>query len=448
MKITETNKKGLTHTFKVVVPADEFEAEVQKRLQDIATKVKLPGFRPGKVPMNVVEQKYGQAVKGEAAEALVQQGSRQAFEENKLKAANTPKVDIGAFEDGKDFEFTVEAEVLPEIKPVDLTKVEVQKLTAEVTQKEIDEALKRLAQSRRETEVLNEDRPTKTGDIIVIDFVGSIDGKEFKGGKGKDYYLELGSNTFIPGFEDQLTGKKIGEKTLVNVAFPANYHVKELAGKQALFDVDIKELRKVKDVEMNDDFAKLFGKDTLDALKELVKDELAKEYANVSHIHLKRAILDALAPLCDFEAPQSMVDMEFDAIWKQYEAAKARGELDEDEKNAKEEDLKKEYKGIAERRVKLGLLLAEIANLNKITLSQDDLTKAIMAEARRYPGQEQKVFDFYAKNERALDTLRAPLFEEKVIDFVADNIKVNEKQLTVAELYAYDPDAKDNKKNK
>lgn len=448
MKITETNKQGLTHSFKVVVPAADFNAEVQKRIADAAGKVKLPGFRPGKVPLNVVEQKYGAALKGEAAEALIQEASRKAMEENKLKPADAPKVDVTVFEDGKDFEFTLTVEVLPEIKPVDFSKIEVQKLVSEVTDKEINDALARLAQSRRSTEPSDEKRPTQKGDIVVIDFVGSIDGKEFKGGKGKDYYLELGSNTFIPGFEEQLIGKNIGDKVTVNVKFPETYHVKELAGKDAVFDVDLKELRKIKDAEMNDDFAKSFGKDTMDALKELVKEELSKEYANVSHIHLKRAILDALAPLCDFEAPQSMVDLEFDSIWKQYEAAKQRGELDDDEKNTPEDDLKKEYKAIAERRVKLGLLLAEIANLNKIALTQEDLNKAIMAEARRYPGQEQKVFDFYTQNPRAMDTLKAPLFEEKVIDFITGKVKINEKVLPVADLYAYDPDAKDNKKKK
>jgi len=215
-----------------------------------------------------------------------------------------------------------------------------------------------------------------------------------------------------------------------------------LAGKLAVFETTIKELRQYKEATLNDEFAKTFGQDTMDALRNLIKEELTKEYANVSKVHLKRAILDALAPLCKFDAPQSMVDMEFDAIWKQFESAKARGQLDEDEKKAKEEDLKKEYKDIAIRRVKLGLLLAEIANQNKITLDASDVQKAVAAEAARYPGQEKQVYDFYQKNPRAMGALRAPLFEEKVVDFVAGKIQTTEKKMTPEELYAFDPDKK------
>ncbi len=442
MKISQTNKKGLIQTFTVVVPADEFKAAYDKKLAETATKIKLPGFRPGNIPVAIVEQKYGQAIKGETAETLIQEGSRQVLEENKIKAAGAPKIDVAKFDDGKDFEFSVEVETLPEVGTVDFSKVSVQKLTAEVTDKEVEDALKRLAESRRETQVIEANRPTQKDDVIVIDFTGTIDGKEFRGGSGKDFYLALGSNTFIPGFEDQLTGKNIGDKVDVNVTFPAEYHVKELAGKAAVFATTLKELRAYKDATVNDDFAKAFGQDTLDALKGLIREELTKEYANVSKVHLKRSILDALAPLCKFDAPQSMVDMEFDAIWKQFENAKARGQLDADEKNAKEEDLKKEYRQIAERRVKLGLLLAEIANQNKVTLSKEDVSKAVAAEAARYPGQEKQVFDFYQKNPRAMDALRAPLFEEKVVDFVASQIKTEEKKMTPEELYAFDPDKK------
>ena len=442
MKITENKSKGLIKSFKVIVPADEFKTAYAKKLAETATKIKLPGFRPGNIPVNIVEQKYGQAIKGETAEALIQEASRQAMVENKLKAAAAPKVDVATFEDGKDFEFSIEVEVLPEIEAVDFSKVKVEKLVADVTQEEIEKAVKRLADARRETEVISEKRPTKDGDVVVIDFVGTIDGKEFRGGSGKDFYLALGSNTFIPGFEAQLVGKNVGDKVSVNVNFPAEYHVKDLAGKPAVFETTIKELRQYKEATLNDEFAKTFGQDTMDALRNLIKEELTKEYANVSKVHLKRAILDALAPLCKFDAPQSMVDMEFDAIWKQFESAKARGQLDEDEKKAKEEDLKKEYKDIAIRRVKLGLLLAEIANQNKITLDASDVQKAVAAEAARYPGQEKQVYDFYQKNPRAMGALRAPLFEEKVVDFVAGKIQTTEKKMTPEELYAFDPDKK------
>ena len=442
MNITEKKSEGLLKSFNVVVPADEFKAAYDKKLAQTAAKIKLPGFRPGNTPLNIVEQKYGQAVKGETAEALINEASTKIMVDNKLRAASSPKIDVGTFEDGKDFEFSVEVEILPQIETVDFASLTVEKPVAEVTEEEVNKALKRLADARRSTEVINEDRETKDGDVVVIDFVGTIDGVEFKGGSGKDFYLGLGSNTFIPGFEPQLVGKKIGDVVDVKVTFPAEYHVKDLAGKEALFKTTLKELRQYKDAELNDDFAKTFGQDTMDALKNLIKEELSKEYANVSKMHLKRAILDVLAPTCTFEAPKSMVDMEFDAIWKQFENAKARGQLDEDEKNASEEDLKKEYKDIALRRVKLGLLLAEIANQNKITLDATDIQKAISAEAARYPGQEKQVFEFYQKNPRAMEALRAPLFEEKVIEFVAEKIQTTEKKMTPEELYAFDPDKK------
>ena len=442
MNITEKKSEGLLKSFTVVVSADEFKSAYDKKLTETASKVKLPGFRPGNTPANIVEQKYGQAIKGETAEALINDASRQIMIENKLKAATSPKIDVETFEDGKDFEFSVEVEVLPEIGTIDFSNVAVEKPVAEVTEEEINKALKRLADARKSTEIINEDRLTREGDIVVIDFVGTINGEEFKGGSGKDFYLALGSNTFIPGFEPQLVGKQIGETVDVNVTFPTDYHAKDLAGKEALFKTTLKELRQYKEAELNDDFAKTFGQETMDSLKNLIKEELSKEYANVSKMHLKRAILDALAPICTFEAPVSMVDMEFDAIWKQFENAKARGQLDEDEKNTSEEDLKKEYKDIALRRVKLGLLLAEIANQNKITLDPTDIQKAISAEAARYPGQEKQVFEFYQKNPRAMEALRAPLFEEKVVDFVAEKIQTTEKKMTPEELYAFDPDKK------
>ena len=442
MKITENKSKGLLKSFKIVVPADEFNAEYKKKLAETATKVKIPGFRPGNTPLNIVEQKFGQAVKGETAEALIQKASKQAMTENNLKASSSPKIDFDKFEDGKDFEFSIEIEVLPEIKPVDFSKIKVEKLVADVTEEEVNKALKRLADTRRETEIISEKRPTKEGDVVVIDFTGSVEGKEFRGGSGKDFYLALGSKTFIPGFEEQLVGKNAGDKVTVNVNFPMEYHVKELAGKPAIFETTIKELRRYKDAKLDDDFAKTFGQTTIDALKALIKTELAKEYGNVSKLHLKRAILDALAPLCDFEAPQSMIDMEFNSIWKQFETAKARGQLDEDEKKAKEEDLKKEYKDIAIRRVKLGLLLAEIANQNNIKLEQKDVQKAFEAELARYPGQAHEVSEFYRKNPQAMEALQAPLFEEKVINFISDKVQTTEKKMTPEQLYAFDPDKK------
>lgn len=433
-------KNKLAHSFTVVIPAKEFTDKQTAKLEEIRKEAKIQGFRPGQAPLNIIRSKYENAVKGEVLDELIQTYTEKTFEENKIRPALRPKVEIKTFEDGKDIEYTIDVESLPEIQPVDFKTLSIEKIVSEATDKEIDAALEKLANARKTTEIINEDRETKTGDVIVIDFVGSIDGEEFKGGTGKDYYLDLGSNTFIPGFEDQLTGHKIGEKVDVNVTFPENYHAKDLAGKKALFKVDIKELRKYKTPEMNDELAKTFGSDSLDALKDMIKTELNKEYANIARMHTKRALLDALAEAHSFDVPQGMVDMEFDAIWKQFEEAKKNNQLDEDEKSKSEEDLKAEYRQIAERRVRLGLLLAEVANENKITLSKEDLTNAVMAEARRYPGQEKVVFEYYQKNPQALDALKAPMFEEKVVDHILSVVQTVEKKMTAEELYAYNPD--------
>ena len=439
-------KNKLAHSLKVVIPSAAFTAKIDTRLSEIQKEAKFPGFRPGQAPMNLIKSKYEAAVKGEALDALVQEEVQKAFEKEKIKPALRPKVELEKFEDGKDITVKIEVEALPEIKVKELADLTVDTMKAEAGAEEIETSLKKMAlnvmmQPKKDgfeaTEKVEESRKTKKDDVLVIDFVGSIDGKEFQGGTGKDYYLQLGSNTFIPGFEDQLTGHKVGDKVDVEVTFPADYHAKDLAGKKAVFKTDIKELRRFN----FDALAKFFKMENLDKLKEMIKAELEKEYAHVARMHAKRALLDVLAKEYDFDIPQGMLDMEYNSIMAQYEQAKKTNKLSDDEKNKPEDDLKKEYRDIADRRVRLGLLLAEIANLNKVVLTQEDLTNAVLAEARRYPGQEKMVFEFYQKNPKALDSLRAPLFEEKVVDFILGKVKRNEKAVSVKDLYAYDPDA-------
>ncbi len=438
--MTKTN--SLAHSFTIVIPTKEFTAKIDAKLKEIAKEAKIQGFRPGQAPMTLIKSKYENAVKGEVLDTLIQEQVEKTFKDKDIKPALRPKVELKKFEDGQDIEISVEVEALPKIQPADFKTIAIERMNAVAGDDEVAKALERLQMGKRKTEIVDEKRATKTGDIIVIDFVGSIDGEEFKGGKGKDYYLDLGSNTFIPGFEDQLTGKEIGSQVDVNVTFPEDYHAKELAGKKALFKVDIKELRKVVKPELDDEFAKSLGMENMDKLKSMVKEELDKEYKNVSRMHAKRALLDKLAEAHSFDVPQGMVDMEFESIWKQFEQAKKDGQLDEDEKTKSEEDLKNEYRAIAERRVRLGLLLAEVANQNKITLSQEDVTNAVMREARRYPGQEKMVFEYYQKNPQALDAIRAPMFEEKVVDYILGEINITDKDVTVDDLYAYNPDAK------
>lgn len=435
-------KNKLAHSFSITIPATVFQDKMTQKLAEIQKEAKIQGFRPGQAPLSLIKSKYESAVKGEVLDALVQEYVDKTFKENDVRPALRPKIELKQFEDGKDIELTVDMEALPKVVPTDIKTLELTKMSAEAGEEEINEALKKLADSKKTTELLDEKRATKTGDVVVIDFTGSIDGAEFKGGSGKDYYLNLGSNTFIPGFEDQLVGHEIGETVDVNVTFPDTYHAKDLVGKKALFKVVLKELRRFKTPEIDDAFAKLFGAESADKLKEMIKTELNREYGRIARMHAKRALLDKLAETHDFEVPAGMVDLEFDSIWRQFEEAKKNGALDEDEKNKSEDALKKEYRDIAERRVRLGLLLAEIANQNKVSLTQEDLTAAVMAEARRYPGQEKTVFEYYQKNPRALDALRAPLFEEKVVDFILDTAKVADQKVSVKDLYAYDPDKK------
>lgn len=441
-------KNALQHSLTLKVPYATFEGLLTKKLEEIQKNAKIQGFRPGHAPLDLIKTKYGSSVKGEVLDDLIQEKTTAELKKQDIRPAARPELKLETFEEGKEIVWTISVEALPKIEVKPFDTLAITKLTAKPNDEEINAALDRLANAKRKTQKIEANRATKKGDIVVIDFVGSIDGKEFKGGSGKDYFLDLGSNTFIPGFEDQLIGKKIGDKVDVDVTFPEAYHAKELAGKKALFKVDLKELREVVKPAFDDDFAKEFGMKTMDDMKKAVADELQKEYDKVSRMHQKRALLDALAVQYSFEIPQSMVDGEFQAIWNQFEDAKKKNQLDEDEKKKSEDELKKEYRAIAERRVRLGLLLAEVANLNNITVAREDLSKALMAEAQRYPGQEKMVIEYYQKNPQALDMIKAPLFEEKVVDYILGKAKITEKELSVKELYDFDPDKQEVKKEK
>lgn len=435
MQVTETKTEGLKHSFKVVVPAETIASKVTDKIKSIGENASIPGFRKGKAPESFLRQRYEKAVIGEVLDELVQSETNKTLSDRSLRPAMRPKIEIVSFDEGKDLEFTLDVEVVPEITPVDFGTISLDKLIAEISDDEVEKALERLAAGRSESEPVKEDRAAEKGDITVIDFVGSIDGVEFPGGKGENYYLELGSGSFIPGFEDQLVGKKAGEKVDVKVPFPADYHAKDLAGKDAVFAVTVKELRAKKDPEINDDFAKLFGKNSVDELREMIRLELSREYEGVSMNNLKRVLLDALADAHSFPVPEGMLDLEFDAIWKQVQSAKDKNQLDEEDAEKSEDELKAEYRSIAERRVRLGLLLAEIGMKNKISVTDADVNRAILMEARQFPGQEKAVFEFYNKHPEMLDRLRAPLFEEKVIDFILKGVKLNEVKVSPEELY-------------
>lgn len=442
MNVTELKSEGLKKVFKVVVPAAEFGKTVDEKLKGIAKTVKMQGFRAGKAPLAMVKQKYEASVKGEALEDLVQKTAQQVVKEQNLRPVMLPDVKITVFKEGEDIEFEVSVENMPEIKFDGLKDIALDKYMAEVPAEEVEKALNYIANSRKETNKVEDGRVSQNGDTTVIDFVGSVDGVEFQGGKGNNYPLELGSNSFIPGFEDQLIGKKAGDKVDVKVKFPENYHAKDLAGKDAVFAVEIKELRAPKAVEINDEFAKSLGEESLDKLKASIAERIKADYEAASKMKLKRQLLDILDKNYNFEVPQSLVDAEYKSIVDQYEQAKKYNQLDESEKAKSEEDLLAEYKDIAVRRVKLGLLLSEIGQNAKVTITADDINKAIMNEARKYPGQEKAVFDFYVKNKQAVENLKAPVFEEKIVDYILGQAKINDKIVSVEELYNFNEENK------
>lgn len=445
MKITELKTEGLNKSYKVVIENKDFVKEVDAKLARIAKQVKLPGFRAGKAPMTMVKQKYLNEVMGEALDDAIRNGSNKVMADNKLRPATQPAIKIVTFGEDKDVEFDMDVEVLPEIKLGDFSKISLNKYVADVPAEEVEKAVSYLANARKETTVVD-GKVAQKGDTVMINFVGSVDGVEFNGGKGDNYPLELGSGSFIPGFEDQLIGAKAGDKVDVKVKFPENYHAKDLAGKDSVFVVTVKEVREPKAVEINDELAKSLGAESLEKLKENLTNRIKADYENASRMKLKRHLLDALDKEYDFEVPNSLVDAEYKAIVEQYEQAKKYNQLDEEEKNKKEADLLKEYKDIAIRRVKLGLLLSEVGQDAKVTIKPEDINAAIMNEAKKYPGQEQMVLDYYLKNKQAVEALKAPIFEEKIIDHVISIVNLNEKKVSVEELYKFDEEKKSSKK--
>jgi trigger factor len=434
MQVTETLNEGLKRGYTVVVSAADIATKLELELDDLAKKVRLPGFRPGKAPKGVLRQRYGQSVMGDVLQRAVQDSSNQAILERGLKPALQPKIEVVNFAEGKDLEFKLDVEVLPEIVPVDFKTIEIERLKAEPGEAEIAKALDSLARSQKQTKKVEESRPAKTGDTVVIDFEGFLDGVAFQGGKGSDHPLELGSNQFIPGFEDQLVGKKAGEACDVNVTFPQPYANDQLAGKPATFKVTVKELREAIPLVQNDEFAKGLGFEDLETLKKAVKDQLSRELQRHSRAKMKRQLLDKLADAHSFPVPPGMVEAEFAQIWGQVEEERKRGYEDPEHKGKSDDQIKAEYRTIAERRVRLGLLLAEVGRVNNVQVAQEEVNRALAEQARRYPGQERELVDFYRKNPEALAQLRAPIFEDKVIDFIVELAKVTDKSVSSDEL--------------
>jgi len=440
MQVVEKSSEGLSRVIAVTIPATELNEKLDARLKEVAPQMKLKGFRPGKVPLAHVKKTFGRDLMGEIVNTALNETSQKALDEAKVRPAAPAEMKLTSDMDkvltgGEDLAYEMELEVMPEFTPVDPKTLKLNRPTYEASDADLDEALTELAGQAK----TYEDKKGKTvkaaeGDQLTIDFVGKIDGEAFEGGSAEDADLVIGSNRFIPGFEEQLKGVKVGDEKTIEVTFPEDYQAKHLAGKAATFDVTVKAIKAEAPATIDDDFAKRIGIESLDKLKELLRSNLNQQYSGAARFKLKRALLDELDKAHDFPLPPKMVEAEFDGIWQQVQADKDAGRLPEEDAKKSEKKLKEEYRKIAERRVRLGLVLAEIGRANNVTVSDQELNNALLAEARRYPGQERQVLDFYRQNPNAAAQMRAPIYEEKVCDLIFGVAEVTDAPITKEEL--------------
>jgi trigger factor len=441
MQVTETAAAGLKREYRVVVPATDLEAKVNERLDDLKGRVQMRGFRPGKVPVNHLKRIYGKSAMAEVIEAAVREANQKIIDDHGLKLATEPKVVLsteeGAVENvisGKaDLAYTVELEIVPPIALTDFKGIKLERLTAEVADAEVDQALAAIAEQNKPFTAKSE--AANKGDRVTISFQGTMDGQPFEGGSGDDVPLLLGSGRFLPGFEDNLIGLTPGESRSFDQKFPDDYPAAALAGKTAAFAVTVKTVEAPGEVTLNDDFAKTLGLDSLAKLRDALRERLQRDHAAASRQKLKRALLDQLDERHKFESPPTLVEQEFNNVWSAIENdLKQQGRTFADE-GTTEEKARAEYRSIAERRVRLGLVIAEIGEKNNITVSEEQLRAAVMEQVRQMPGREQEVWDYYRNNPNALAALRAPLFEDKVVDFVLELADVTDKQVSREELF-------------
>lgn len=435
MQVTETKNDGLSREYSVTITGSDLDARVDARLTEVAGDIRVPGFRPGKVPLAVLRQRFASSVLGEVIEKTVTETSKEVLDEREIRPAGQPKIEISSFDKGSDLIYTIGVDLMPEIAPMDFSSIALTRLKPKIETSEIEESLERLAKDFRKTEPAADGAKAASGDVAVIDFVGKVDGVAFDGGTAEGHNLELGSNRFIPGFEDQLVGAKKGDEKQVKVTFPEDYGSAELAGKDAVFDVTVQDVQIYVDNEINEDFAKSLGLESLDQLRDQVRERLESDYSNVARSRLKKDLLDVLSDGHNFDVPPAMVDGEFDQIWSQVEQAKEADSLDEEDKGKSDDELKSDYRDIAVRRVKLGMLLSEVGRINAIEVSQEDIQRAAITEAQKYPGQERQVMEFYQSNQEAQASLRAPLMEDKVVDFILEMAKITDNEVPVAELF-------------
>jgi trigger factor len=446
MQVTETLAEGLKHEFQISVPASDLDAKADARLVDLKDKVRLNGFRPGKVPVSHLKKVYGRSVMAETIDQTIRDTNSQIFTERGFRLATEPKITMPteqkAVEDilaGKsDLTYTVSIEVVPPIQLADFKSFTVEKPIAEVTDSDVDDAIKRIADQNRTYAAKGDGAKAESGDRVTISFKGTIDGAPFEGGTGEGIAVTTGSNTFIPGFEEQLIGIATGETRSLKVPFPKNYANDKLAGQPAEFETTATLIEAPQETKIDDEFAKSLGLESLDKLKQAARERLSMEFAGATRQRVKRMLLDRLDESHRFEAPPSLVEEEFKLMWNSIKAEmESSGKTFADE-DTTEEAAKEEYHKIADRRVRLGLVLSEIGEKNKITVTDDEVSRAVIERARQMPGREKEVWDYYRNNPNALAQLRAPIYEDKVVDFILELANVTEKKVTREDLYKDD----------
>jgi trigger factor len=446
MQVTETLAEGLKHEFKISVPASDLDAKADAKLVDLKDKVKLNGFRPGKVPVSHLKKVYGRSVMAETIDQTIRDTNTQIFTDRGFKLATEPKItmpteqkEVEELLAGKtDLTYTVAIEVVPTIQRADFKSFSVEKPVVDVTDAEVDEAIKRIAEQNRPYAAKAEGAKAENGDKVTISFKGSIDGVPFDGGTGEGIAVVIGAGQFIPGFEEQLVGIGSGETRTLKVTFPKNYASEKLAGQPAEFETTATLIEAPGETEINDEFAKTLGLESLDKLKEAARERLVAEFAGATRQRVKRALLDRLDDSHKFEAPPSLVGEEFNLMWNSIKAEmESSGKTFADE-NTTEEAAKEEYQKIADRRVRLGLVLSEIGEKNKITVTDDEVSRAVIERARQMPGREKEVWDYYRSNANALAQLRAPIYEDKVVDFILELANVTEKKVSREDLFKDD----------
>ncbi len=435
MQVTETLSESLKRGFKIIIEEKQLAETRNQRLTKLGHEMNIPGFRPGKVPLTIVEQRYGESVQNEVVNEAISNAVRDTLSERGLRPARQPSVNLKeGYKKGDDLEFTFEVELIPDFEIPDLKDIHLTRLKAKPDEKSLKSAFDTIAQRQREFKAIDEKRPAKSGDVLSVDFVGKVEGVAFEGGTAENVDVEIGGKGFIPGFAEQIEGMTPGEEKVITVTFPENYQAANLAGKEATFDIKAKTLKEAIVPEVNDEFATKLGFENLDKLKEAVEKQIVAEYDQMSRLRLKRDILDVLAEKVNFELPEGLVDTEFKQIWQRIENDRKNDLLDEEDKNKDEETLKADYRKIAERRVRLGLLVVEIGRVNSITINEDELVQAMRAEAMRYPGQEKEVMEFFQKNPQAVESIRGPLYENKVLDYITELATVEDKEVSPEEL--------------